>query len=94
MPVESLAFPGEADFLAKLASEKPNRVDVELVRQRNNICHGSIFEYINRELGPTNSFFTPECLKPLAFALLDVSWVWAEELGKFRRSKGMLHYDG
>src|SRR5258707_1225114 len=46
MPVETLAFPGEMDFLAKLATEKPNRVDVEVVRQRNNLCHSNVFEYI------------------------------------------------
>lgn len=93
MPVEALAFPGEADFLEKLKTVKPNRVDVEIVRQRNNICHGDIFEFINRELGPENSFFTPECLRPLAFALLEVAHKWADELGKFRRAKGLLHYD-
>ena len=93
MPVEALAFPGEVDFQEKLRTAKPNRVDVEIVRHRNNICHGDIFEFINRDLGPENSFFTPESLHPLAFALLEVSHVWAEELGKFRRSKGFQHYD-
>ena len=34
MPVDTLAFPGEEDFFTKLASQKPNRVDVELVRHR------------------------------------------------------------
>ncbi|WP_081459311.1 hypothetical protein [Pseudoxanthomonas suwonensis] len=94
MPVEALAFPGEADFLGKLQTVKPNRVDVEVVRQRNNICHGDIFEFINRDLGPENSFFTPECVRPLAFTLLEVSHAWAAELGRFRRSKNLLHYDG
>ena len=93
MPVDALAFPGEENFREKLTSEKPSRIDVEIVRQRNNICHGNIFEFINRELGPENSFFTPESLKPLAFTLLKVAHGWADELGKFRRSKGLLHYD-
>lgn len=93
IPVKALAFPREADFLEKLKTVKPNRIDVEIVRQRNNICHGDIFEFINRDLGPENSFFTPECVRPLAFTLIEVSHVWAEELGKFRRSKGLLHYD-
>jgi hypothetical protein len=93
MPVETLAFPCEADFLEKLKTAKPNRVDVEIVRQRNNICHGDIFEFINRDLGPENTFFTPECVRPLAFTLVEVSHVWAEELGKYRRSKGLLHHD-
>lgn len=94
LPVEALAFPGEVDFLSKLQTAKSHRVDVEVVRQRNNICHGDIFEFINRDLGPENSFFTPECVRPLALTLLEVSHVWAEELGKFRRSKNLLHYDG
>lgn len=93
MPTYELAFPGESDFDAKLKSEKPNRVDVEVVRHRNNICHGNVFEFINRELGPKNSFFTPESLKPLAFTLLEVSHNWAQELGTYRQSKGLLHYD-
>lgn len=92
IPVQALAFPGETDFLEKLTTSKPNRMDVEIVRQRNNICHGNIFEFINRELGSENSFFTPECLRPLASTLVDVSHRWADELGKFRRSNGLLHY--
>lgn len=91
--VQALAFPGETDFLEKLKSEKPNRFDVEVVRQRNNICHGNIFEFTNRDLGPENSFFTPESLKPLAYVLLDVSHTWAEQLGQYRRQKQLLHYE-
>jgi hypothetical protein len=87
MPVEALAFPGETDFLAKLATEKPNRIDVEVVRQRNNLCHGNVFEYINRELGPDIALFTPECLRELAEVLLGVSDRWTEALGQFRTSK-------
>lgn len=92
MPVEALAFPGEDDFLVKLMSEKSKRLDVEVVRHRNNICHGNVFEFINRELGPENSFFTPESLKPLALTLVDVSQSWAERLGQYRRGKNLLHY--
>lgn len=93
MPVQALQFPGEVDFLAKLNTVKPNVVYVEVVRHRNNICHGDIFEFINRERGPENSFFTPESIRPLAFTLIDVSRNWSEALGKFRRSKGLLQYD-
>lgn len=93
MPIKALAFPGESDFEAKLKSEKPNRIDVEVVRQRNNICHGNVFEFINHDLGPENSFFTPESLKPLAYTLLEVGHNWALDLGTYRRSKGLLHYD-
>ena len=87
MPVEALAFPDEVDFLAKLATDKPNRIDVEVVRQRNNLCHGNVFEYINRELGPGMAIFTPECFRDLAEVLLGVSDRWTEALGQFLGSK-------
>ena len=35
MPVKFLAFNEDADFFARLSSEKPARVDVEIVRLRN-----------------------------------------------------------
>lgn len=89
VPVEALAFPGEVDFFEKLKTAKPKRVDVEIVRQRNNICHGNILEFVNRELGKECSFFTPECLRPLAFSLLEVCHRWAGELGGYRKSKGL-----
>lgn len=87
MPVEKLAFEDESNFFEKLRSAKPARVDVEIVRLRNNICHGNIFEFINRELGEGNNFFTPECLRELAASLLVISKEWALELGKFRRNR-------
>ena len=92
MPTNCLAFPNEVDFEAKLRSQKPNKVDVEIVRQRNNICHGNIFEFINRDLGVENSFFTPDALRKLSFELLDISGNWSEKLGEFRRTKKLLHY--
>ncbi len=87
MPVEELAFPGETNFLAKLATEKHKKVDVEVVRQRNNLCHGNVFEYINRDLGVDNTFFTPECLREFAEKLLGVSDRWTHALGGFRKLK-------
>jgi hypothetical protein len=93
MPIAVLAFPNEADFDRKLESQKPNRVDVEIVRYRNNICHGNILEFVNRDLGKENSFFTPISLRSLAFILIDISGAWAEQLGQFRRSHNLLDYD-
>lgn len=87
MPVEKLAFAGESNFFEKLRSEKSAQVDVEIVRLRNDICHGNVFEFINRELGEENHFFTPECLRDLAASLLEISKQWALELGKFRRER-------
>ncbi len=93
MPIELLAFPGEDNYDEKLQSKKPNRIDVEVVRLRNNICHGNISEFINTELGPENSFFTPMSLSDTTDKLLEVSFGWAKGLGEFRREQGMLHYD-
>lgn len=93
MPTDFLSFPGEIDFNQKLNSRKPNRIDVEIVRQRNNICHGNILEFVNRDLGIENSFFTPVSLRKLSFDLLDVSGIWAEKLGEYRKGKNLLHYD-
>lgn len=93
MPIESLAFQEENDFMEKLGSQKPNRIDVEIVRVRNNICHGNIFQYINKKLGEQNYFFVPDLLIPLTNSVLDVSINWTNALGQFRREKGFLHYD-
>ena len=87
MPVEKLAFMDESDFFEKLRSAKPSRTDVEIVRLRNNICHGDVFEFINQDLGEGNHFFTPECLRDLAGSLLGVSRQWALALGKFRHER-------
>ena len=87
IPVEILAFSGVTMLLEKLQSKKPNRTDVEIVRVRNNICHGNVFEFIKRELGEGNYFFTPECLSDLAISLLDMSKQWAIALGKYRHQR-------
>lgn len=92
MPIETLAFPNESNFLTKLQSKKPNIISVEVVRHRNNICHGNILEFVNTDLGPENSFFTPVSLRALAFDLLNVSGIWAEHLGQYRRAKNLLNF--
>src|SRR6266849_791925 len=38
MPVKYLAFNDEHDFFEKLKSHQPDRIDVGIVRLRNNIC--------------------------------------------------------
>lgn len=85
LPVSALAFPGENTFLEKLQSKKRERVDVEVVRIRHNLCHGNILEYVNTELGEDNAFFTPECCRGLSIQLYKISKVWATQLGEFRR---------
>lgn len=84
LPVDTLALSHEIDFESKLNSKKPNRVDVEVVRIRNNICHGNIAEYLSGE--PSEGFFilTPECLREVAFELVNTSRLWAYSLGIFR----------
>nr|WP_290226833.1 hypothetical protein [Trichocoleus desertorum] len=90
LPVHALALPNETDFKSKLATNKPNRIDVEIVRIRNNICHGNLVEYIDTSSGKEYTVLTPECLQDLAFDLVDVSRLWAYSLGMFRIEK-ILH---
>ena len=84
IPVELLAFDGENNFLQKLTTNKPNRVDVEVVRVRNNLCHGNVLEFVNSELGEGMNFFTPECLREVSNILYETSRKWVVGLGKFR----------
>ena len=93
MPVQHLAFSEEKDFLEHLKSEKPSRMDVGIVRLRNNICHGNVTEFINTEHGPEMSFFVPELLRPVTEEVLAISADWCKELGHFRRANGFSHYD-
>jgi hypothetical protein len=86
LPVRSLAFPVELDFLTKLETKPPQLVNVEVVRIRHNLCHGNILEYINTALGEDNAFFTPECCRELAYNLYHVSKIWVTDLSKFRSS--------
>jgi hypothetical protein len=81
LPVGSLAFPGEPDFFEKLESRSPY---VELVRVRHNLAHGNIQEYVNRDLGDENAFFTPECLRSLASLLEQLAGKWVTEIAAFR----------
>ena len=93
LDVRYLAFNDEEDFIEKLHSQKPDRRDVEIVRLRNNICHGNILEFVNTDLGPENSFFSPELLKVTTEKVLAISADWCEVLGKFRRGHELIHYD-
>lgn len=86
VPVDALAFPLEKNFMDKLQSKKPNLENVEVVRVRHNLCHGNILEYINKDFGAGQYFFTPECCRELALTLYVVSKEWAKQLGKFRQT--------
>lgn len=81
LPVEALAFPDETDFLATLGTRRP---EVRIVQIRNDLAHGNIQRYVNRDLGDEIAFFTPECLRRVAESLQVVSMRWAEELARFR----------
>jgi hypothetical protein len=84
LPVELLSFPNEDDFIEKMETQRPNQVNVEIVRVRHNLCHGNILDYVNTELGEHDAFFTPECCRSLANILHVVSKNWAKGLGEFR----------
>jgi hypothetical protein len=87
LPVEILAFSSEVDFDSKLLSKKPDLVNAEIVRVRHNLCHGNILEFRNSELGENNIFYTPECVRDLAYELYQVSKNWVSALGEFRSDK-------
>jgi hypothetical protein len=93
MPVQYLAFNDETAFFEHLKSEKPNKFDVEIVRLRNNICHGNVMDFVNTELGPRNSFFSPDLLKTVTEKVLAISADWCESLGHFRRVRGFNYYN-
>ena len=92
LPTEALAFPNETNFEFKLLSRKSDRIDIEIVRVRNNICHGNILEYISEVPNGGHSFLTPECLRDLAWNLVDVSRTWVYELGLFRMEQEFHKY--
>jgi hypothetical protein len=84
LPVQLLAFPGENQFLAALNFTKPG---VQVVALRNDLAHGNVRAFINRDLGDENAFFTPECLRPLAHQLQQISSSWAEGLAHYRAAR-------
>lgn len=86
LPVELLAFPKEDDFLEKITSKSKPEKYAEIVRLRHNFCHGNVLEFINKDLGEGNYFFTPECTLPVALNLLEISRRWVPQLGEFRKS--------
>ena len=81
MNVNVLAFPEEADFVDRLASNRREDA-VRLVRVRNDVCHGNFQAYrgVHPKIG---TFFTPECLGPISAALLEISFEWARKLSSF-----------
>jgi hypothetical protein len=79
--VDTLAFPGETDFLTKIQTNKPY---IELLRQRNNIAHGNVAEYFQTVPGTEDRFFTPECLRDLATTLHDITDAWTREIERRR----------
>jgi hypothetical protein len=81
LPVELLAFADDTDFLALLRHRKP---EVKIVQIRNDLAHGNIQRYINRELGDKNAFFTPECLREVAHELQAIALRWSNGLAGAR----------
>ncbi|GCA49921.1 hypothetical protein KGO5_02367 [Sinorhizobium sp. KGO-5] len=73
--------------------KNPNRVDVGIVRLRNNICHGNVMDFVNVEPGPDSAFFSPELLSPVTERVLAICADWCEALGPFRKAHGLSHFD-
>ncbi|MCZ8088704.1 MAG: hypothetical protein O9247_01220 [Rhodobacteraceae bacterium] len=89
LDVSLLAFPNEHDFAEKLPSNQRQDA-VRIVQERNDICHGNFRRYVRSD-AEFGEFFTPECVAPLAAQLLDISFVWALELARFRQTYGLGH---
>ena len=85
LQVEILAFPDEIDFEEKLNSKDKR---VELVRVRNNLCHGNVFEYFQKVPDTGETIFTSECLQGLALILKDISEKWSKEIERFKEFQG------
>ncbi|XGI80442.1 hypothetical protein ACED16_01220 [Enterobacter hormaechei] len=84
VPVELLSFPAEQDMLAKVAAGK--KPEAEIVRLRNNLCHGNILEFImSVDIGTSGPIriFTPECCRELAHELSSISRNWVVGLHKY-----------
>lgn len=79
LPINQLSFPEEKDFGDKLNNKK---TPVELVRVRNNICHGNIIEYVQEHAGA--KIFIPEYLSNVSDIVQNIAFNWAIELGKFK----------
>lgn len=85
LDISPLIFPNEKDFYTRLET---NNTPVELVRLRNNVCHGNFNEF-TQDLPGIGKFFTPECLRPTAAVLLGISYAWAAVLSQYRQAKGL-----
>ncbi|TYM49013.1 hypothetical protein FYL79_26695, partial [Salmonella enterica subsp. enterica serovar Typhimurium] len=84
VPVELLSFPAEQDMLVKVAAGRTP--EAEIVRLRNNLCHGNILEFImSVDIGTSGPIriFTPECCRELAHELSSISRNWVVGLHKY-----------
>ena len=52
-----------------------------------------MMDFVNVDLGPNNSYFSPELLKTVTERVLAISADWCEALGQFRKANGFNHYD-
>ncbi|WP_194725442.1 hypothetical protein [Noviherbaspirillum malthae] len=87
MRVELLAFPDEADFEEKLNTTGRKIRPVELVRVRNNLCHGNVFEYFTKVPDTEETIFTSECLRDLALTIQGISQAWSKEVERFKKTQ-------
>lgn len=81
LPVETLAFPTESDFLDVIEQKSPNAVVVQL---RHDICHGNIIDFVASVEALDIQFFRPENLLSTALTLMSVCYGWAHSLAEFR----------
>lgn len=89
LPVGNLRFDGEDDFEDALRSEKPNRIDVQIVKLRNNVCHGNLWQFFE-DVPDAGIIFVPEMMAETAEQLLQISERWSQSLREFRKMKALV----
>lgn len=82
LKIEILALEEDEEFERKMALGQQRQEPVEIVRLRNNLCHGNVKEFFTH-IEDQGTFFTPEALKKLCEQLLNIIEPWTEEIGRF-----------
>lgn len=81
LDVGLLAFQNEDDFAQKIGNK---RTPVELVKHRNNLCHGNVFAYIQTVPETGERIFIPEFVAPVASEIKNLSEKWSKEVARFK----------
>jgi hypothetical protein len=85
LPISKLSFPDE-DIVEVITKRNATS---QIVKVRNDLCHGNVHQFVQNISGSDEKLFTPECTRELAEALMKISRVWVKELAQFCKNKGI-----